>query len=51
VTPYEVVYDEKPLLVVSYVLGTSKVDLVDRKLHTREFVIHILKDNLIMAQN
>jgi hypothetical protein len=50
-TPYEVVYGQKPLLVTSYLLGTSKVHVVDNTLHTREAILHTLKDNLVMAQN
>jgi hypothetical protein len=50
-TPYEVVYGQKPLSVTSYLLGTSKVHVVDNTLHTREAILHTLKDNLVMAQN
>jgi hypothetical protein len=50
-TPYEVVYGQKPLSVTSYLPGTSKVQAVDHTLHTREAILHILKDNLVMAQN
>ena len=50
-TPYEVVYGQKPLLVASYVPRTSKVDVVDRTLHTKEANICTLKENLVMAQN
>jgi hypothetical protein len=50
-TPYEAIYGPKPLLVASYVQGTSKVLAIDRTLHTREAIIYILKDNLVMAQN
>jgi hypothetical protein len=42
---------KNPLSMASYVPGTSKVHAVDRMLHTREAIIHILKDNLVMAQN
>ena len=50
-TPYEVVYGEKPLPIISYVPGTSKVDAVDNTLHNRESIIHSLMDNLAMDQN
>jgi hypothetical protein len=50
-TPYEAVYGQNPLLVASYVPGTSKVHAVDTTLHTRKTIICILKDNLFMVQN
>lgn len=50
-TPYEIVYGQKPLLVASYLLGTSKVHEVDRTLHIGEAILCTLKDNLVMAQN
>jgi hypothetical protein len=50
-TPYEVIYGPKRLLVASYIPGTSKVHVVDRMIHTREEIIHILKDNLFTPQN
>jgi len=37
--------------VASYVLGTSKVHVVDRIIHNKEAIIHILKDNFFMEQN
>jgi hypothetical protein len=49
-TPYEL-FMEKTLVSGSYVLGTSKVHAIDRTLHTKEAIIYILKDNLVMAQN
>jgi hypothetical protein len=50
-TPYEVVYGQKPLSMTSYLLGTYKVHVVDKSLHTRESIFHKLKDKLVMAQN
>jgi hypothetical protein len=50
-TPYEVVYGQNPPSMVSYLLGTSKVQVVDHMLHTREAILCTLKDNLVMAQN
>ena len=45
-TPYEIVYGQKPLSMESYVLGTSKVDAIDGMLQTKVDTIHTLKDNL-----
>jgi len=50
-TPYEVVYGQNHPLMTSYIPGTSKVHDVYRMLHTREAIIYILKDNLVMEQN
>lgn len=50
-TPYEDMYVKKPLSIVSYVLGNSKVDAVDNTLHNKESILCTLKDNLAMAQN
>lgn len=49
--PYEVMYGKKIFSVVSYVLGTSKVDALDNTLHNKESILRTLKDNLVMAQN
>jgi hypothetical protein len=49
-TSYEL-YVTKPSLVASYVPITSKVHVIDRMLHNREAIIHILNNNLVMAQN
>jgi hypothetical protein len=51
ITPFEVVYGQKPPLVLSYLLGASKVQAVDLTLTAREAILHTLKDNLVMAQN
>ena len=50
-TPYEDVYGQRPPSMASYVSGTSKVHAVDITLHMREAIIHILNDNLFVAQN
>lgn len=50
-TPYGAVYGPNLLSMASYIPSTSKVDAVDRKLCTREAIIHTLKNNLVMAQN
>jgi hypothetical protein len=50
-TTYEVVYGKNPLSVTSYLLGTSEVQAMDHKLHTRETILNILKNNLAMDKN
>jgi hypothetical protein len=50
-TPFEVVYGQKPPSVLSYLPGTSKVQAVDQTLTVREDILHTLKENLVMAQN
>jgi hypothetical protein len=47
----EPIYSEKPLLVTSYLSGISKVQAVDHTLHTREAILCILKENLVMSPN
>ena len=49
--PYEAVYVQKPLSMVSYLPGTYKVQAVDGTLHSKESVLQTLKDNLDMAQH
>jgi hypothetical protein len=51
VTPFEVVYGQKPPLVLSYLPGASKVQAADLTLIAREAILHTLKENLVMAQN
>ena len=50
-TPYEAVYVQQPPFVVSYLLGTSKVNAMDSFLETQEATLATLKENLAMAQN
>jgi len=50
-TPLEAFYGQKQFLVTSYLPNTSKVQEMDHTLHTRESILHILKDKLVMAQN
>jgi hypothetical protein len=50
-TPFEEVYGQKPPSVLSYLLGTSKVQAVDQTLTVREDILRTLKENLVMAQN
>ena len=37
--------------MLSYVLCISKIHAIDRTLHTRESIIYVLKDNLVMVKN
>jgi hypothetical protein len=50
-TPFEVVYGQKPPSVLSYLPGVSKVQVVDQTLTVREAILCTLKENLVMAQN
>jgi hypothetical protein len=50
-TPFEAVYGQNPPSVLSYLLGTSKVQVVGQTLTVREDILHTLKENLVMAQN
>jgi hypothetical protein len=50
-TPFEVVYGQKPPSILSYLPGASKVQAVDLTLTAREAILHTLKENLVMAQN
>ena len=50
-TPYEVVYGQKPPSFVSYLLGTSKYQVVETLLHNCQLTLATLKDNLAMTQN
>jgi hypothetical protein len=50
-TPFEVIYGQKPPSVLSYLPGTSKVQAVDQTLIVREDILRTLKENLVMAQN
>jgi hypothetical protein len=50
-TPFEVVYGQKSPSILSYLLGTSKVQAVDQTLTVREDILRTLKENLVMAQN
>lgn len=50
-TPYEALYGQPPPYLVSYLLGTSKVDFVDSTLTHRQDIFKDLKDNLTISQN
>ena len=49
--PYEEIYGQQPCSVVSYLLGTSKVNVMDMLLQNWETTLVTLKENLEMAQN
>jgi hypothetical protein len=48
-TPFEVVYGQKPPSVLSYLPGASKVQAVDLTLTSREAILYTLKENLFMT--
>ena len=50
-TPYEIVYGQKPPSIIYYIPSTSKVQEVDTLLQNRQLTLATLKDNLAMAQN
>jgi hypothetical protein len=50
-TPYEVVYGQRPPTVITYLPGTSKVQSIDTMLQGHTTTLAALKDNLHMAQN
>jgi hypothetical protein len=47
---FEAVYGVPPPSLISYVLGTTKVQAVDDLLHTREVILCELRHNLLEAQ-
>ena len=50
-TPYEAMYGWKPLSMISYIPSTSRVQVLDDALDTKNNILHILKDNMILSQN
>jgi hypothetical protein len=50
-TPFEVVYGQKPPPVLSYLPGTSKVQAIDQTLIVQEDILRTLKENLVMEHN
>ena len=50
-TPFEVVYGQKPPSFLSYLSSVSKVQAVDQMLKVWEAILRTLKENLVMAQN
>ncbi|GKE39391.1 retrotransposable element Tf2 [Tanacetum coccineum] len=50
-TPFQAVYGQIPPIHISYLVGLSKVDAVDRTLEAREQSIQMLKFHLERSQN
>lgn len=50
-TPYEVVYGQLPSSPISYILGCSKLQVVDQLLQNHATMLAHLKDNIHQAQN
>ncbi|KAE9611636.1 putative nucleotidyltransferase, Ribonuclease H [Lupinus albus] len=50
-TPYEIVYGQPPPAYLPYLLGESKVELVDRSLVKRDEMLKLLKFHLRRAQD
>lgn len=50
-TPYEIVYGQKPPPLLPYMALDSQLDAVDRSLSAREATLRLLKSNLLRAQN
>ena len=51
ITPYEAIYGQQSPFVFSYLLDTSKVNVVDNFLQNQEATFATLKENLEMSQN
>lgn len=49
--PFELVYGRQPPSLLSYIPGTSKVQMVEDTLIQRDRVIAELRDRLMVAQN
>lgn len=50
-TPFEVVYGQKPPIHLPFVAHSSLVEVVDKCLQARESTIRLLKQNLQLAQS
>ena len=50
-TPFEALYGIPPPKLLDYIPGTTKVEAVDRQLHSRQELIAVLRHNLVQAQN
>jgi hypothetical protein len=48
-TPFEEVYVQNPPSVLSYILGVSKVQEVEKNISVHEAILCTLKTNLAMA--
>lgn len=51
VTPFQTLYGREPPTVARYILGSAASELVESYLLQRDEVLHILKHNLLKAQN
>ena len=51
ISPFEVVYRVPPPSMLSYVPGTTKVQVVDELLKSREDILHDLRQNLKVSQD
>lgn len=50
-SPFQIVYGHDPPRLLSYLLCTAKVDVVDRELCARDQLLAAAHDKLLMAQN
>ena len=49
-TPFESLFGLPPPRLLDYILGTTKVNNVDVQLRTRQQLLALLKQNLVVAQ-
>lgn len=49
-TPFEIVYDRKPLTLLNYIPKSAKVQTVEEDLFARDIVLKLLKDNINLAK-
>jgi hypothetical protein len=49
--PFEVLYGQNPPSILSYLLGISNVQEVDKTHTSQDDILFTLKDNLVMDQN
>jgi hypothetical protein len=50
-TPFEVVYEQNPPSILSYISGVSKVQEVDKTITVCASILYVLKEKKFMAQN
>ncbi|KAF2313939.1 hypothetical protein GH714_020747 [Hevea brasiliensis] len=50
-TPFETVYGRPPPRLLSYLHGSSSIEAVDTILRQRDDMLHLLRQNLLQAQN
>ncbi|KAF2311206.1 hypothetical protein GH714_020195 [Hevea brasiliensis] len=50
-TPFETVYGRPPPRLLSYLHGSSSIEAVDTVLRQRDDMLHLLRQNLLQAQN